>query len=315
MNRIRQIRAGSGRVAPGRRRVAGAAFALIAIGAILAACASGGTGSEYAPAGADVRSVADQKAAAAAPSAAANGGAASGDAQYASIQQQIVKTGEVTLQVANVANATSRVRAMTVELGGYVGGAQAGTLQDAATLTLRIPAARFDDALSRLHEIGDKVLVEATREEDVTSSVVDLNARLQNLASSEAQYRTLMTKATKIEDILAIQSRLDDVQGQIEQLTAQLKQLTNQASLATLTVTLQPQAEPIQAASSGWDPGATLSAAVGALLSFGQGLVTVGIWLAIVGLPIVLVLTILVLVLLRTGLLRRTPAQTHVPEA
>ena len=35
-------------------------------------------------------------------------------------------------------------------LGGYVGGSQAGTADDAATLTLRIPAQRFDDALQRL---------------------------------------------------------------------------------------------------------------------------------------------------------------------
>jgi len=59
----------------------------------------------------------------------------------------------------------------------------------------------------------------------------------------------LVAKATKIEDILAVQSRLDDVQGQIEQLSAQLKQLSNQADLSTLTVTLQPKAQPIQQAS------------------------------------------------------------------
>ena len=202
---------------------------------------------------------------------------------------------------------------MAVTLGGYVGGAQAGTLDQSATLTLRIPAARFDDALSRLHEIGDEVLSESTSEQDVTAAVVDLDARLKNLQSSEAQYRTLMAKAAKIEDILAVQSRLDDVQGQIEQLSAQLKQLTNQAAMSTLTVTLQPQPEPIQVASSGWDPGETFSAAVGALLSLGQGLATAGIWLAIVGLPLLVVLAILAAVLVRLGLFRRPAAPPSVP--
>jgi len=197
---------------------------------------------------------------------------------------------------------------MAVELGGYVGGAQAGTLDQSATLTLRIPAPRFDDALSRLHQIGSKVLVESTREEDVTAAVVDLQARLKNLQASEVQYRVLVAKATKIEDILAVQSRLDDVQGQIEQLTAQLKQLSNQADLSTLTVTLQPKAQPIKEASSTWDPGDTVSNALSALLQIGQGLATVGIWLAIVGLPLVIVLTIIALILARTGLLRRPAA-------
>ncbi len=296
------------------RIVTGAAM-FVAIAAILVACASSGGAANPA---------------AAAPSAGAAGplDAVSGDKgvapapggsettnQYATLQQQIVKTGEVTLQVSGVADASSRVRAMAVALGGYVGGAQAGTLDQSATLTLRIPAARFDDALSRLHEIGDKVLSETTREQDVTSTVVDLDARLKNLQASEAQYRTLMTKAAKIEDILAVQSRLDDVQGQIEQLSAQLKQLTNQADLSTLTVTLQPQPEPIKVASATWDPGETLSSAIGALLTVGQGLATVGIWLAIVGLPILVVLGLLALIAYRLGLIRRATPAPPLPEA
>ena len=138
--------------------------------------------------------------------------------------------------------------------------------------------------------------------------MVDLQARLKNLQASEVQYRVLVAKATKIEDILAVQSRLDDVQGQIEQLTAQLKQLSNQADLSTLTVTLQPKAQPIKEASSTWDPGETVSNAISALLQIGQGLSTVGIWLAIVGLPLLIVLAIIALILARTGLLRRPAA-------
>ena len=57
---------------------------------------------------------------------------------------------------------------MALQLGGYVGGASAGDKEQTATLTLRIPAARFDDAIERLHGMDDNVLAEATREEDVT---------------------------------------------------------------------------------------------------------------------------------------------------
>jgi Domain of unknown function (DUF4349) len=287
--------------APGSiRRLAPIVFVAAAIIALLAACGSGAAG---------LPAQVGASAAQGAPSSGAKGqlaaGASAQPAQYAHDQRQIVKTGDLTLEVDNVANALSRVRALAVELGGYVGGAQAGTLDQSATVTLRIPAPRFDDALTRLHEIGSKVLVEATREEDVTAAVVDLQARLKNLQVSEAQYRVLVGRATKIGDILAVQSRLDDVQGQIEQISAQLKQLSNQADLSTLTVTLQPKAQPIQAASSTWDPGETASKAVGALLQIGQALATTGIWLGIVGLPLVIVLAIIALVLSRAGLLRR----------
>ena len=202
--------------------------------------------------------------------------------------RKIVKTGEITLEVANIGGAVGTVRAMALQLGGYVGGSSAGDAEQSATLTLRIPADRFDDAIDRLHAMDATVLAEATREEDVTSSVVDLEARIRNLEASETQYRALVERAEKIEDILSVQSRLDDVRGQIEQLKAQLQQLSGLADLSTLTVTLTPADRLVEETAAGWDAGDTLDRALAALVSLGQGLATVGIWLAVVGLPILI---------------------------
>jgi hypothetical protein len=294
------------------------ALAAAALVVIIAGCA-GGAASPGGP-GQVREDIAGQQGAAA-PSGAADGSStASGNkgALAALADQKIIKTGEITVEVPNVASALAAVRSMAVELGGYVGGAQAGTLDDAATLTLRIPADKFDDAIARVQGIkSSKVLSQSQREEDVTSTVVDLDARLKNLQASEAQYRALLAKAQKIEDILSVQSRLDDVRGQIEQLSAQLKTLNNQADLSTLTVTLQPTAKPIQEASADFDPGAAVNAAVGALLQVGQALVIGAIWLGIVGIPLAIAVAILVLVLMRLGLLarRRAPVAPEPPAA
>jgi len=78
-------------------------------------------------------------------------------------ERKIVKTGEITLEVDNVASAVGVVRAMALELAGYVGGSSAGEADQPATLTLRIPAARFDDALDRLHAMDATLVAEATR--------------------------------------------------------------------------------------------------------------------------------------------------------
>jgi hypothetical protein len=211
--------------------------------------------------------------------------------------QRIIKTGEISLEVPDVARALARVRAMAVELGGYVGGSQAGTRDEAATLTLRIPADRFEDALSRLHALDGDVVVEATSEQDVTSTVVDLEARIANLQASETQYRTLLGKAVKIEDILAVQARLDDVRGQIEQLQARHKELTGLADLSTLTVTLIPSA--LQQAAGSWDPGKTVSDAFASLVDVGQAVGDGAIWFVIVWLPALAGLGLVVLLLLR----------------
>lgn len=227
-------------------------------------------------------------------------GGSTGQIDYSSndlAARRIVKTGEVSIEVNSVAKAMSLVRAIALELGGYVGDSQVGTLDQAATLTLRIPAARFEDAITRLHKIDGTVLTETTKEQDVTSAIVDLAARLTNLQASEAQYRLLLAKAVKIEDILAVQSHLDDVRGQIEQLQAQQKELTGLADLATLTVTLVPGA--VQQATGRWDPGKTIADAFAALVDGVQGAANGAIWFAIVWLPLLILLAILLWLLRR----------------
>ncbi len=144
-----------------------------------------------------------------------------------------------------------------------------------------------------------KILAESTREQDVTGQVVDLGARIENLEASEASYRTLVSRAEAVEDILAVQSRLDDIRGEIEQLTAQLEALEGQATLSTLTVTLAPEATPVETTTEGWDPGAQTDQALAALVGIGQGLLNGLIWFGIVWLPILLVLAAIVLATLR----------------
>ncbi len=47
-----------------------------------------------------------------------------------------------------------------------------------ASVTYRVPVARWDDALTALRKLGSKTLSEQTDTSDVTSQVIDLDARL-----------------------------------------------------------------------------------------------------------------------------------------
>jgi Domain of unknown function (DUF4349) len=223
-------------------------------------------------------------------------GGQEGLGDFAPIEQRVIKTGEVGLVVDDVAIILARVRAMAVELGGYVGGSQAGTGDESATITLRIPAERFDEVLTRLQELPDvEVVSMSTREEDVTNQVVDLQARIRNLEASEASYRVLFDRAQRIEDILTVQGRLDEVRGRIEQLEAQLQAVEGQAALSSLTVSLIPRDEPVAEVQAGWDPGAQASKAVAALVGIAQGLFDVLTWIVIVILPLAVVLSLVAL--------------------
>ena len=284
-------------------------FLVLVLGAVLAACGSQASGDAAVGEQPEGGEVPEASVAAEQPGSGLRG---DGEAPpfAAPIEQRIVKTGEVALEVENVGEALGRVRAMAVELGGYVGGSQAGTLDDRATLTIRIPAATFEDALAQLRGMDATVLSEATREQDVTTQVVDLGARIDNLSASEASYRELVARAERVEDILAVQSRLDQVRGEIEQLQAQLDALEGQAALSTLTITLVPAATPVATTTAAWDPGGQLDRALASLVGIGQGLLDGLIWFAVVWLPVLLILAVIGLLALR-GVLevrRRMPS-------
>jgi len=216
--------------------------------------------------------------------------------------REIIKTGQISIEVPDVAVAAAEVRTMTTALGGYIGSSQAGTLDERTTLTLRVPADAFEETLSRLRELEGTLQTESTSEEDVSAIAIDLEARLKNLRASEAQYRTLLERATDIEDVLAVQTRLDGVRGEIEQYQAQLDNLNRQTDMATLTVALSPEPSPATAEVDEWNPGRTVNEALSSLLEVGQSLANGAIWFVIVWLPILLVLAIITIVALR-GLL------------
>ena len=224
---------------------------------------------------------------------AGNGGVPAAPDQLAQLTTieaaQIVKTGALSLEVADIDQSTTLAKAAVAGLGGSVSQSNRSGSGDytTASITFRIPSAKWDDALSALHKIGSKVLSEDTNSTDVTSQVIDLDARLDNLKRTEAALQTIMDKAVLMADVLAVQNQLTQTQGQIEQLTAQRDHLTNQAAMSTLTVTFQlPSKTVTSQAAQDWTLSGQIDQAGAALVRVGQGLATIGVWLLVVVLPI-----------------------------
>jgi hypothetical protein len=254
---------------------------------------------------------------AAAPSAGpgqANGGT---DAAF-NDGAKIIRTGQLQLEVPDVTKALLAARSAIQGIGGYIGASQ--QYQDGdetvATITYRIPADKWETALDALRKLG-KELTENTSSADVTGQIVDLDARIRNLKASETALVGYISKATKVSDVLDIESRLSDVRGQIEQLTAQKAGLDDQVAYATLAVTFGVNVPAVQAAAATWDPAGDADRAGATLVGFLQGLVTAGIWFGIVWLPILLVLAVVVGVVVvvgrRIGLFRRSAGSPPVP--
>lgn len=207
----------------------------------------------------------------------------------------IIKTGAITIQAASIGPAVEKITEQIVGLGGHVSGSTRSGKGDeaSASVTFRVPANHWEAALAAARGAGDDVLDEQTETVDVTGDVVDLKARIRNLQATEAAIEAIMARAGTIKDVLEVESRLSDVRGEIEQLTAKAADLEERAAVSTLTVhvTLRP-APVIARQEARFDPGHEAESAAAQLVGILQHVATLGIWVGIVWLPILISLAI-----------------------
>jgi hypothetical protein len=224
----------------------------------------------------------------------------------------IIRMADLTLVVKDTQEALDALTRLAGEFGGFVVSSSASRVAENAlegSITLRVEAARFDQALARIRMLAREVRSESVRGEDVTAEYVDLDARMRNLEAAEAQLQQILKQATSTEDVLAVYRELTNLRSQIEQVKGRMKYLSQSAALATITVTLIPDAlaQPIQV--GGWQPAGVIRDALQALISALQGLATIAIWLVIVVAPMALIIAApILLIILAIRRLRRRPS-------
>jgi hypothetical protein len=296
---------------------------LLVLSLALVACGGGSA----APVFTSINQGLDREAAAQAPASAPVAGGATaleqGNAQPAPDQDQaaqqglqrlVIKTADISLQVESARDAEASVRALVAQLGGYVVKVETSGTDDNLTsrVTFRVPAARFDEALTGVQGLAKKVLSRTVAGDDVTEEFVDLESRLKNLEATRDRLQSFLDRANTVEDALKVNQSLSDIQGQIEQLKGRKQYLQQSAALSTITVSLAPvpAVAPI-VAEEGWQPLAVARDALRELVSFGQGLATIAI-VALVWAPVWLPLTLAGLWLLRK--MRGRGAKPQAPE-
>jgi Domain of unknown function (DUF4349) len=158
--------------------------------------------------------------------------------------------GSLGLQVGRdaLSKTMTELTNLAATFGGFVANSQtqsgAGTGgAPYGTITLQVPVQNFSAALKQAQTLG-KTTSLSTKATDVTGQYVDLQSRISALQASRQQYLTIMSKATTVGDVLAVQAQLDTIQGQIEQLQGQLQVLTSETSYSTLNVTASEGSPP-----------------------------------------------------------------------
>ena len=159
--------------------------------------------------------------------------------------RKIVRNAELSQEANSPEEAQQKITALAESKGGFVVESQQSssdtkiTTRDVVTMTVRVPAQKFSEALDEIRKASSRVVTESVKGEDVTEEFIDIEARLKAKRSLEQQFVEIMKRANTVGDALSVQSELAEVRGEIERIEGRKRFLENQASLSTIKIRLQ----------------------------------------------------------------------------
>jgi hypothetical protein len=210
----------------------------------------------------------------------------------------VIRKGEVSLVTKAMNRARTEVDDLLGRLGGYLDSEDSTNDRagrpELSVLVLRVPEPAFDDAMDALADIGRTRSATRTSE-DVTTQVIDVDARVATQEASLARLRTFLRRASDVADMIRVEQEIASREAELESLKAQQKYLHDQTAMSTITVRLRTPAAPppsgpdrtgfLAGLQNGWHALAAVLVGVatvaGAVLPFAAAVALVGVpvWL------------------------------------
>lgn len=197
-------------------------------------------------------------------------------------ERKVIRTASLTVRVKSIETAERDITKWVDAARGYVDNTTSNNLDGrtpSMTITVRVPQARFSEALSAFEKLGERTAKDI-QSSDVTQQIVDMEARLKNLRSQEETYRAILRTARRVGEIIDVQQRLSAIRGEIESMQAQRDAMAKLAALSTISVTLDQRPPPEEAQSGGWVED-TWGSATHALGQAFRSLSVIGIWILV----------------------------------
>jgi hypothetical protein len=162
--------------------------------------------------------------------------------------QKIIKNGNISIKTLHLEKSKAAIDRLVQKLGAYYQNEKLEKFETEISynLTIRIPSRQFEKLIFGIEKSGDEIMDKSLKSTDVSEEYVDIETRLQNKRAYLNQYRALLSKANKIEDILAIEDKVRNLEEEIESKEGRLKYLSNQIEFSTLNIQLFKEIEPKQ---------------------------------------------------------------------
>lgn len=154
--------------------------------------------------------------------------------------KKIIKDGSISIRVKDVEAAKKRMDAIVKTHDGYYENESFENydIRISYNLKVRVPSKKFESFLKASEKAKGEITSKNINARDVTEEYVDGETRLNSKRLFRTRYNQLLEKASKVDDILAIEENIRVLQEEIESHEGHLKFLDDQVSYSTLEITL-----------------------------------------------------------------------------
>ena len=212
--------------------------------------------------------------------------------------QKVIRVGSISIAVDDIDGTVENVDTILAKYKG-----ETLSMQDSGkgkergvVLALRVEETDFDAFYQELKNLDGEYEYSNISSNDVTETVLDMEARLKNLKSVETQYLSILKKATTVSDTLAVQRELTTVRSEIEYLESSLDNMERQTDYSTVYLTITQSSTGSSLTDEEWRPAGILKDASRALVDFAKFLGTAIIWVLVFS-PVVAAVVIPVVII------------------
>ncbi|MBP3704272.1 MAG: DUF4349 domain-containing protein [Clostridia bacterium] len=154
--------------------------------------------------------------------------------------RKIIRNTTMTIETKTFDESVTLLKQAVGSVNGYIeySSVYAGGRTQSAEYTCRVPADQYSAFLQNVQGAGSIVSTEESTE-DATAQYVDMESRLKSLRTQEQRLLELMEESGSLEELLAVQDKLMEVQYQIESYTAQMNVLSDRIDYATVYIYLE----------------------------------------------------------------------------
>ena len=161
--------------------------------------------------------------------------------------KKIIKNANIDVEVTGAKEAYNAILAWAKENGGYEF-SQTLSVNDGNNVinaTIKISPQKLDEFLAFIATAGD-VINSHVSSEDITDAYFDANVRLETKRESLAAYYKILSEAKTVDEIVRVQTTIDNITAEIESMQGKLDLWDKQVSESTVTIYMREKSDSIK---------------------------------------------------------------------